>query len=93
MFHIDSIDILKLDIEGAEKYIFDSSCSEWIKIVKCMIIECPDSDAPGTTMKIFNSLLSSNLKFNIYLHGENLIFIKEGIGWRSESVLLFNNIS
>ena len=37
-YNIDRIDILKVDIEGSEKEIFES-CKNWIDKTKCVIIE------------------------------------------------------
>lgn len=38
-FHIDRIDILKMDIEGAEEAIFASNPEKWLSIVDMLIIE------------------------------------------------------
>lgn len=38
-YHIDSIEILKIDIEGAEEAIFAKDITSWIKIVKIILIE------------------------------------------------------
>ncbi len=43
-FHIDFIDILKIDIEGAERFVFDKASPEWIKNVRCIAIELHDSE-------------------------------------------------
>ena len=51
-FHLTQIDILKLDIEGAERWVFDDTADAWIDKVKVIIFECPDSEAPGTTAQI-----------------------------------------
>src|SRR5579862_1928443 len=42
---IDSIDLLKMDIEGAEKEVFESC--DWIDHVGCLMIELHDRDKPG----------------------------------------------
>jgi hypothetical protein len=36
---IDQVDILKVDIEGAERELFADSCAEWIGRVKRVYIE------------------------------------------------------
>lgn len=38
-YHVDSIEILKIDIEGAEEVIFSQDVTDWINIVKIMLIE------------------------------------------------------
>ena len=80
-FSISVIDILKIDVAGAEIFIFDSSCDSWISKVKVIIIECPDKDFPFTTMKIFETFKRNNLFFNTYINGENLVFIKKSCDW------------
>lgn len=42
-----SIDILKLDVESAEREIFSVDCARWIGLVGAMIIELHDRFVPG----------------------------------------------
>jgi FkbM family methyltransferase len=42
-----SIDILKLDVEGAEREIFSSDCTHWMGAVSAMIIELHDRFVAG----------------------------------------------
>ena len=88
-FSISEIDILKIDVEGAENFIFDNSCDFWISKVKTIIMECPDSDAPLTTMKIFESFKRNNLFFNTYINGENLVFVRKDCFWRSKPIMFY----
>jgi FkbM family methyltransferase len=71
----EKIDILKLDVEGAEKQIFSGN-TEWLKLVNCLIFEVPDSDAPGTTQLIFEKI--KDTQWNATAIGECLILIKNG---------------
>ena len=41
---LSSIDILKIDIEGAERHIFEETASEWLGRVGAIAIELHDSD-------------------------------------------------
>ena len=77
-YQLKRINILKLDIEGAEKYIFDNTADNWINKVDVLIFECPDNDfgAEGVTQQIFNIISKNNLKFKSHICGENLILIK-----------------
>ena len=75
---LNKIDILKIDLEGAENVIFDTTCDYWLDFVDIFIIECPDNDAPFVTQKIFDAFRRNNLNFKTLISGENLIFIKEG---------------
>ena len=43
---ISSIDLLKIDIEGAEKEVFETA-SDWIDNVRCLAIELHDRFKPG----------------------------------------------
>jgi FkbM family methyltransferase len=76
--NLDEIDILKIDIEGAEKYLFSNESNlEWLKKTNCLIFECPDSDEPFTTQLIYNQIIKHNMKFRTFICGENLVLIKD----------------
>jgi FkbM family methyltransferase len=76
----NGIDILKLDIEGAEYEVFSKNYEAWIPRVKVIIVECPDQDRPGTAMTIFRAL--SGLDFNMSICGENLVMIRNDVPWK-----------
>jgi FkbM family methyltransferase len=83
-YALDEIDILKLDIEGAEYQVFAAAdVKSWITRVKVLIFECPDADRPGTTQTIFEKL--AGLDFVCHIHGENLVLIRSDTGWKLES--------
>jgi FkbM family methyltransferase len=83
-YSFDEIDILKMDIEGAENEVFSSPDIEsWIDRVKVLIFECPDSDRPGTTQRIFEKI--AGLNFTCHIHGECFVLIRKDTGWRLES--------
>ncbi len=84
----DGIDILKLDIEGAEFDLFVNRRSEWIRKVKVFIVECPDNDRPGTAMAMFEAL--SSLGFNCFICGENLVLIRRDTPWKLETVVYYD---
>ena len=86
-YSIKGICILKIDIEGAERKLFNKSCKNWLHLVKCVIIEVPDSDFPFTTQKILKLFIENNYKFNTYINGENLIFIRSDINWKPRSII------
>jgi FkbM family methyltransferase len=69
-FH--EVDILKIDIEGAELEIFSESTFEWLPRVKLILIETHDRFRPGTESAVRFALLS---RFEeLPRSGENLIF-------------------
>jgi len=55
--HIDRIDLLKLDIEGSEEAVLNSSAG-WLHLVKGMAIELHDRISPGCT-EAYNKAASS----------------------------------
>lgn len=73
-FNWPGIDILKIDIEGAEREVF-SSDTEWLQKVKLIIIELHDGIKPGTTKTFFNALAPYD--YQAYFHHENIfIYLK-----------------
>jgi FkbM family methyltransferase len=70
-FGIDFIDILKMDVEGAEKEIFGSGDTGWLQQVGILVIELHDMYREGTAVAFFEAVQG---KFErIYFQGENLI--------------------
>lgn len=67
-----NIDLVKLDIEGAEKEIFEGS-TEWLSGVKLLIIELHDHYKSGCTKALFKAL--QNFDYECFFHHEN-IFIR-----------------
>src|SRR6185437_11070375 len=54
-FGLPSIDIFKMDIEGAECEIFSRICN-WIKSVRCFMIETHDRLRPGSSDTVRTAL-------------------------------------
>ena len=75
-YKLSEIDILKLDIEGAEKYIFDSSADLWINKINSIIMEV-DKHNPFVTKIIFKIFERNKLSFKTFINGENIILIKK----------------
>ncbi|MES9955625.1 MAG: FkbM family methyltransferase [Sedimenticola sp.] len=84
---VEEIDVLKIDIEGAESVLFDKSCDAWIGFVKCFVIECPDSDEPFTMQKIFHSLIRNKINVNTYVNGENIVMVRDDLDWKPKNIL------
>lgn len=85
-YNIKEVDILKVDIEGAEKQLFSESCKQWIGNVKCIIVESPDGDTPMTTIQMFKQFDEANYLFNTYIHGENLVLVRADLNWKPCSI-------
>lgn len=72
----EEVDILKLDIEGAEKEVFSANDLSWLKKVKLLIIELHDRYKPGCTKTVFEALNKFN--YEAHFHHENIfIFFKQ----------------
>lgn len=63
------IDLLKLDIEGAEEYIFSDPDTNWIKKVKVVAIEVHGDSAYQAVTQAF-----AKYNFAMSMQGEKLIF-------------------
>jgi FkbM family methyltransferase len=89
MFDIDRIDILKLDIEGAEYDVFSRNSENWIDKVNVVIFECADQDRSGMTAAIFRTLPSE--LFDCRLSGENIVMIRRDTGWTVKSEVFYQD--
>lgn len=68
-----SIDILKLDIEGAERELFNSGAESWLGKVDQIIIELHDKYNPGSACAFYSKI--TRQPFVQEIRGEN-IFVK-----------------
>jgi FkbM family methyltransferase len=68
---VAEIDILKIDIEGSEKEIFEQGFEAWIPVTKLIIAETHDRYKPGTSKAVFSAIGKYN--FSLEISGENLI--------------------
>ncbi|RXK62229.1 FkbM family methyltransferase [Lacibacter luteus] len=76
LLKIEHIDILKMDVEGAEKEIFGQGPVEWLKKVTILVIELHDMYKDGTANAFFAALNNNFSK--MYFQGENIIcFLKK----------------
>ena len=66
------IDILKMDVEGAEKEIFSVDVKNWLPIVRTLVVELHDRFKPGCAMSVFKAL--SGYHYTMTIKGELLIF-------------------
>lgn len=85
-FSLPRIDILKLDVEGAEVEIFNSA-QEWCHLVNSVIVEPHDRMRGGCGFAVIRPFLE--LGYDFHVNGENIILIKRGLGWTSEQVLYY----
>lgn len=71
-YSLPGIDVLKMDIEGGEKEIFEAETQSWLPKIKVLIIELHDRMKPGCSMSLFNTLRGYN--YSMSIKGELLIF-------------------
>lgn len=76
-FKMDEVSILKIDIEGSEKEVFQYNSSPWLAKSKCVIAELHDWLKPGTSQVFFQQM--SNFDWVTYIKGENIICIKSSL--------------
>jgi len=69
----ESVDFLKLDIEGSEMNVFASDYESWLPKVKLLIVELHEKMQPGCTA-VFDQAISK-YPFRKTISGENLIYI------------------
>lgn len=71
-YKIDVIDVLKIDIETSEKFIFDNY-SAWLPKVKVVIIEFHDRLLEGTSRPFFEAVLKAFPRFRYSHIGDNVV--------------------
>ena len=72
MLQTDLVDILKIDIEGSEKEIFEQGFEEWLPFTKILIVETHDRYKQGSSKAVLKAVSAYN--FSLEVSGENLIF-------------------
>ena len=70
-YNLQTIDILKIDIEGAEKELFTYNYENWLPKVRCIVIELHDTFRPGCATAFFKAI--SSREFDIFCKGEDII--------------------
>jgi FkbM family methyltransferase len=71
----DEVDIIKLDVEGTEKMLFENNPHEWLSRTKCLIIELHDQLQPGTSQNFFREMAKYN--WFTYVRGENIFCFRQ----------------
>jgi hypothetical protein len=72
---ISGFDLIKLDIEGAEKELLLYDNGQWLKHCTIFIIELHDHLAPGAGEALLNAVMSWG-PFRVHISGEYLVFIR-----------------
>jgi FkbM family methyltransferase len=77
LYDMPHIDILKLDIEGSEKEVFEENFESWLPKTKVLIIELHDEMKNGCSRAVFNAVNKYDFSFDI--RGENIIFTNNAL--------------
>ncbi len=75
--NIKQIDLLKIDIEGAELELFQSNYEQWLPRVKVVVIELHDHLRPGCSSAFNNAINSINHRKA--QQGENIIIYNQDL--------------
>ncbi|MCS4142557.1 FkbM family methyltransferase [Salinibacter ruber] len=73
-YGLHSVDLLKVDIEGAEVALFDRGYEEWLPHVKAMAIELHGDEAED---KLNDALSDVPVSFRSAKHGETSLLIQD----------------
>ena len=74
--NLDSVDIVKIDIEGAEQELFENNF-DWLANTRCLIIELHDRMRDKSSQNFFKAITQYDFSFaNL---GENLIFTNNAL--------------
>jgi len=68
------IDILKIDIEGAEVEVFDKNAHKWLSKTNMLIIELHDRFKPGCSAAVYEAL--KPFGFMTFTRAENTFFVR-----------------
>jgi FkbM family methyltransferase len=69
-----SVDLLKIDIEGAEKELFSAPCDSWLARTRIIVIELHDRTVPGCEQALERT--TRNYRFLKMIKGENTILVR-----------------
>jgi FkbM family methyltransferase len=82
-----NVDILKLDIEGAEYDLFSRNV-DWLSTVNAIIFEVADLERCGTLQMIMERLRGT--EWVGFACGENLVLVRQSLQWKAMRVLGVN---
>ena len=81
------IDVFKIDVEGAEEFIFTKGDTRWLDLVNVIVMEIPDCERLGSFQKIISHFIGMNIWGNSYVSGENYVFIRQGCQFELDEVI------
>ena len=72
-YELQTVDVVKIDVEGAEMELFEDNYQSWISRARCIIIELHDRMRKGCSRNFFNAI--SKFDFSYFHSNDNLVFI------------------
>lgn len=78
-FSLSYIDVLKLDIESAEKQLFSGNYMDWLPKVKVIIIELHDWVVEGCSKPFFLAINEAFSAYSFHQVGENTVIINHDL--------------
>jgi FkbM family methyltransferase len=73
---VSRIDILKIDIEGAEKEVFEPGCESWLAKTRVLVVELHDWFREGCGTAFYAA--TSRFPFKHFSSGENVVLVRSG---------------
>lgn len=78
-YNLTRIDVLKLDIESSEKYLFKDNFNKWLPITKVIMIELHDRFEAGCSRIFFEFINQHIPNYTLSASGENLIVVNNDL--------------
>jgi len=72
---MDTVDLVKIDIEGGERYLFAKN-TEWLDRVNALVIELHDRKIPGCREPVVAALDRHFIDYDEVVRGENTLFTR-----------------
>lgn len=73
---VSELDILKIDVEGAEDSLFGPTISKWIGRVRVIVWELNDHEAPYALRRLVLAMEKAGVSFNFHIRGEKLVCVR-----------------
>ncbi len=79
----EKLDLLKMDIEGAEETVFDETAAAWFDRIRVLVVEMHDRHAPTATKNLVRHLASRDFQSHIFGESMFIIFPEPGtkVNW------------
>jgi FkbM family methyltransferase len=76
-YQIETVDILKVDIEGAEVELFSANAASWLPRVKYLVVETHERFRPGSDAIVTHAMAATHAE--LAQHSEDRIFVRRDL--------------